>query len=197
MLPLLAVVLLGGCKSSVTRNFDGHHAADVWTAMTVVAEQPDYQSGPYDQRWTVVRNDVFIDEANRRLEINRELKRILQRPRTREERQDDRWTVRVTLLREDPPTVTFLDRGWHIPTDSQYEAERFFAGMREVLGPRALPDESELMPFDDEASFERGIDALESFEPDFGSHPGDTEAENVMPDPDAADGLEGSDLIDP
>ncbi|MCA9296469.1 MAG: hypothetical protein KC983_08125 [Phycisphaerales bacterium] len=191
MLLLVVMVLLGGCKSSVTREFDGHQAADVWTAMTAVAEQPDYQSGPYDQRWTVVRNDVFIDDANRRIEIDRELKRILQRPRTREERQDDHWTIRVTMVREDPPTVTFLDRGWHLPTDSQYEAERFFAEMREVLGPRALPDDAALMPLDDAESFERGIDALESFEPDFGGSDDSMDSTEMMDIEPAVD------LIDP
>ncbi|MEM7229512.1 MAG: hypothetical protein AAF432_11945 [Planctomycetota bacterium] len=136
---LVVAVLLVGCKTGVTEQFVGYAPESVWTAMKAVAESPDYESGPYEDRWTVDRNDVFVDEAGRRIEIDRELKRWLQRPRTRTEKQKTRWTIRVTLDETNPPTVTFRDRGRHLPTDTQFEAGRYFRDMREILGPRPLP----------------------------------------------------------
>jgi len=129
---------LAGCKHQMTRTFPGHDPDVVWTAMQAVAAAPDMAARPPDQRWTVRQNDVFVDHEARRVEIRRDQSRVLQRPRAEPLFQKTEWIIRLTMDASDPPTVTFKDRGSHLPTDSMEEAAFFFAELRDVLGPRSL-----------------------------------------------------------
>ena len=59
---VIAALLLGGC-TTVNHSFPDHDSGPVWTAMVAVAEQPRYDD------WKVLDNDVWVDEAERRIRI--------------------------------------------------------------------------------------------------------------------------------
>jgi len=136
LLSLCLLVLLfvgvGGC-TSVTRVFPDRPAEQVWTAMRTAAEQPDYRSGPPEHRWHVRENLVHVDEAERRLEIYRELDRFLVRGDAAPIRERSQWRIRIDLEEGTPPRATFVNRGLAVHMNAVAEAERYFADVEALL----------------------------------------------------------------
>ncbi len=122
------LVMLGGC-TSLQRSFPGAAPDDVWTTLVVVAERPQYEA------WKVAANEVWTDEAARRIEIYRELRRILNRP-TGQLREKRSFRLQIRLEPTDPPTVTFLSRGFGVPGYAEEEGLRFLDDVSAILaGP--------------------------------------------------------------
>ena len=99
-----------------------------------MAETPDYESDEDPgRRWTVRTNDVWIDTEQSRIEIYRQLDRILHRPGSKPLRENREWRFRIVFLTEPEPTVTFTSRGFEVPSHAQDEADRFFEDVRAIL----------------------------------------------------------------
>jgi hypothetical protein len=123
---VVAMAAAGGC-TSVDRSFDGYGRDQVWTAMVAAAETPAYVD------WKVATNDVWVDEADRRIEIYRNLRRVLYRPGADPLRETRTWRFEVRLDEGDPPTAIFVSRGAGLPTDAQHEANRYFLDVQDLL----------------------------------------------------------------
>lgn len=121
------LVPLGGCVSR-TESFAGHEPTAVWTAMVKAAEEPE----PKD--WKTVDNDVWSDEASRRIEIHRLNRRFLYRHDEYSRMESREWDLAVSLVDSDPPEVTFAVRGAVIPAWGWAEADAYFARMWTLLG---------------------------------------------------------------
>ncbi|MHC4108770.1 MAG: hypothetical protein ACYSTY_11855, partial [Planctomycetota bacterium] len=76
---LAALGCLCGC-TSVKQSFPGHAPEQVWAAMVAVARTPDYEGPDPGETWTVVTNEVWLDEPEARIEIFRRLSRPVPRP---------------------------------------------------------------------------------------------------------------------
>ena len=122
-----------GCAAQAT--FPGSSNAEVWKAMQAVALNPDYDVAHYTKRWTIVSNQVDVDDDARIIEIYRSLERILQRPRTNPLYQTADWIFTVRLEAGDPPRTVIQNRSLSLPTKFQFEAERYFSDMRVLLAP--------------------------------------------------------------
>ncbi len=140
----LGIVLVWGLAqagcASVKHTFDDQHAEHVWKAMVAVARQPRYDD------WTVVANDVWVDEADRRIEIHRRLDRQVSLPPAKPRREKRTWKFEVRLLGTDPPEATFASRGVGVPSRFQAEASRYFDDVGDLLS--GLPGESAFEPRD-------------------------------------------------
>jgi hypothetical protein len=149
--PLLAMALgmvaLTGC-TSVHEEFIAQDPSQVWTAMVAVAETPDYDDPDPTKRWTIKENYVWVDEETLRIEVYRELDRILHRAATKPLRQEQSWRFRITLDPLAPPRATFVSRGAAVPAKARAEAERYFEDVWEILrGMRDLePDDVGVAP---------------------------------------------------
>ena len=146
---LVTGLALAGC-ASVKHSFDDQDAEHVWKAMVAVAEQPRYDD------WTVVANDVWVNEADRRIEIHRRLDRQVHLPPAEPRREQRTWQLEVRLLGTDPPEATFASRGASVPTQLQAEASRYFDDVLDLLG--GLPGESAFEPRDRELLDSLGLD---------------------------------------
>ncbi|MCI0365319.1 MAG: hypothetical protein L0219_15730 [Phycisphaerales bacterium] len=130
-----ALLALPGCGTTVRQTFDGRDPDQVWTAMIAVARTPDYSApDDYTQRWTVRENQVWVDQANQRIEIFRRLERMLHRPRSQPLHEEREWKLQATLEERDPPTVRFTSRQLGVPAHAWDEAERYFDEVWKVLG---------------------------------------------------------------
>lgn len=129
LLALGATLLLAGCMT-VQERFPAQAPEQVWTALKAAAETPAYDD------WVVDRNEVWISEEERRIEIYRQLDRVLHRPGYEPLREDRTWRFQVTLEATDPPQATFVSRGMGVPAHAQLEGERYFDLVWEVLGGR-------------------------------------------------------------
>lgn len=130
------LMLLTGC--GIEADFSGHPSEQVWRAMQAVAEQPDYDHDDYTKRWTVVENIVHVDEDAHRIDIERQLERVLVRPRTRPLHQDEHWSFQVTLMQDNQ--VLFRSMSPAIPAHVQFEANRYFASVRRLLAGLPPPE---------------------------------------------------------
>ena len=130
---LLAAAPMTGC-TTVRETFNYQRADQVWTALVAVARTPDYSSDNPDERWFVKENQVWLDPENSRIEIYRELDRVLHRARTAPLREHRRWLFRITLEGTTPPRAEFISRGWGVPMKAKIEGERYFADVWEMLG---------------------------------------------------------------
>jgi len=151
-LVLLALISLGGC-TTLTESFPGRSREQVWTAMIAVAQTPDYTDENPEARWFVKENRLWVDEEGARLEIYRELSRVLHRAGTHPVRENRTWRFQVLLLNEDPPAVEFKSRGMGIPVLAADEGERFFDDVYAVLEgrerePATEPDRISTSPDD-------------------------------------------------
>ncbi|MBI1303472.1 MAG: hypothetical protein GC172_06755 [Phycisphaera sp.] len=164
-LPLFAAVALvaaTGCTSR-TQTFEGYSDDQVWSAMVAVSRAPEYDD------WKIADNDVFVDEAGRRIEVYRRLRRLYVSPYSEPRKEDEEWRLQMMLERDDSldaPTVEFTTRQVTVPAHVWREADRFFAQVRALLGPVEEP-----------------TDEPESAEPDRGMDDGETLSDEEVPTP--------------
>ena len=130
MLPV--VLLLAGC-ATVRQSFPGSTADQVWTALVVVAETPQYDD------WTVPTNEVWVDEPNRRIEVYRRLQRVLYRPGAGPHHERRTWRFEIRLEPTDPPEAVFESRGWGVPAQAQIEGGRYFSDVLNLLSGYPAP----------------------------------------------------------
>jgi hypothetical protein len=141
-MPLVVLLAVGGC-TSVERSFDGYGSDQVWTAMVATAKAPAYAD------WKVAANDVWVDASEQRIEIYRHLRRVLYRPGANPHHETQTWRFEVRLKDQTPPTATFVSRGVGLPTAAQFEADRFFLGVHDLL--IGVPAEAAMLDAADEA----------------------------------------------
>jgi len=130
---IVAVTALGGCTTR-TQVFEGYNDDQLWTAMVATARSPDYDD------WKVSENEVFVDDASRRIEIYRRLKRTLVSPYSDPRKEDTEWKFQIVLARDEElgePMVDFTARQIKVPAHVWREADRYFLQMRTLLGPMA------------------------------------------------------------
>ena len=137
--PMTLVLLLAGC-TTVRQDFRGSAPDAVWAALVAAAETPEYGDElPVSERWTVLENEVWADEASGRIEIHRRLVRVVHHPRSEPHRQDRTWKFRIDFKAgEKPPTAIFVSRGLAVPIQAVVEGERYFADVKTLLA-RPLP----------------------------------------------------------
>ncbi len=143
MVVLLAVSMLCGC-TTVHQEFAGLPSDQVWTALVAVAQSPSYDD------WTVTDNDVWVDEAARRIEIYRRLRRVIQQPAYKARRENREWRFQVIFEPTDPPLAMFTSRGLGVPSHAQHEGERYFQDVLDLLGgmPQETAEKAESDPDD-------------------------------------------------
>ncbi len=194
LLTLLLIALSsggGGCTAT-NEIFEGYPADQVWTSLVTVANTPDYSDRDPSKRWTVLRNEVWSSREQGRIEIYRELKRILHQPGTKSRLESRTWELSI-LFSEDstnsshtiPPTAIFTYRNFHIPAHGLLEARRYFRDVRKLLGPRpdwTLPEET---PAPDPVATPLGD--LEIPEPPVSTQPTQTEETPILENPDSPD----------
>lgn len=132
-----AVAVAGGC---VTRSqpFPGYNDDQLWTAMVATAKAPIYDD------WKISENEVMVDEAGRRIEIYRIVRRTLVSPHADPWKEEMEWRMQVVLGRDwdgTTPIVDFTARQMTVPAWVWAEADRYFAQMRTLLGPAHPPAE--------------------------------------------------------
>lgn len=137
----VAFVSLCGCTSR-SQVFEGYGDDQLWTAMVATARTPEYGD------WLMSDNEVFVDEAGRRIEIYRTLRRTLVSPYAEPRREDAEWRFQIELEAEDgTPVVDFTARQIAVPAHVWSEADRYFAQMRTLLGaPRPTQSTPDAAP---------------------------------------------------
>ncbi len=95
--------------------------------MVAAAQSPVYND------WKVSRNDVWVDEATKRIEIYRRLRRVISQPASKIRRENREWRFQIMLEATDPPQAVFKSRGLGVPGHAQREGERYFADVLELL----------------------------------------------------------------
>jgi len=132
-----------GCTTR-TQVFEGYRDDQLWTAMVASAKAPAYDD------WKVMDNQVFADEATRRIEIYRVLKRTLVTPHSPARPEEREWKFQIALG-HDPelgaPDVRFTARQFAVAAHVWTEADRYFLQMRSVLGvPSGMTPAAETAP---------------------------------------------------
>jgi len=169
----LATVLsvIAGC-TTVRASFPGHDPSHVMTTMLAVARTPSYEDPDPSKRWFVKENQVWVDSATNRIEIYREVRRVLHRPGAKPVREDWTWKFQIVLDPEEPPTAVFVSRGFGLPTRAAAEGRRFFADVTALLGgdrPAGEPGDpahDRLPPPDTPPTQDEPVIDIESLEPD-------------------------------
>ena len=126
---------LVGCTTR-TQVFEGYSDDQLWTAMVATANAPEYDD------WRVRRNEGFVDDDSRRIEVFRILRRTFVSPHAEPSRQEREWRFEILLARDEEllvPMVDFTARQISVPAHVWQEADRYFAQMRTLLGPVASP----------------------------------------------------------
>ena len=126
VVPVVLLIGIGGC-TSMGETFERYSADQVWKAMVAVANSPGYDD------WKISANDVWVDEPNRRIEIYRELRRVLYRADAPPHREDRTWRFEVILEQSNPPQARFTSRGFSVITEARAESRRYFAEVYDVL----------------------------------------------------------------
>jgi hypothetical protein len=161
---LAAVTSLTGC-TTIVETFPDEDPAHVWTALVAVAETPDYSSTDPAERWFVKENDVYVDEENARIEIYRELDRVLHRARTNPIREQRTWKFQIIFEPEPaPPTAYFTSRRLGVPMQAADEAHRYFADVWALLGGSGLMESEPAPPEQPPAEEEPPVDIEEGDE---------------------------------
>ena len=132
-----------GCTTR-TQVFEGYGDDQLWTAMVASAKSPAYDD------WKVMDNQVYADEATRRIEIYRVLKRTLVTPHSPARPEEREWKFQIALG-HDPelgaPDVQFTARQFAVAAHVWTEADRYFLQMRSVLGsPAGVTPAAETAP---------------------------------------------------
>lgn len=124
----LACVLLAfsGCTTK-RQAYPNHTSNQVWVAMQAVAESPEYDD------WHVTSNEVWVDQEQARIEVYREIRRTLHRPRAKPSNQRRTWRLQYVLEDGDPPTVRVVSRGMGVPAHALEEADRYLLDVRRML----------------------------------------------------------------
>ncbi len=135
---VLATLTMSGC-TTVRQDFPDQDPGHVWTAMVAVAETPDYSHSDAAKRWIVRENNVWLDTANSRIEIYRELDRVLDLANADPRRENRTWLFRITLDPTDPPLAEFTSRGWGVPMRARDEGLRYFADVLDLLSGAPSP----------------------------------------------------------
>ena len=123
---VLASIALTGC-TTVSHTFGTQPADQVWTAMVAAAQSPEYKD------WQVSRNDVWVDEDIKRIEIYRRLRRVISQPASKTRRENREWRFQILLEPTDPPQAVFISRGLGVPGHAQNEGKRYFTDVLELL----------------------------------------------------------------
>ena len=126
-----ALLASTGCTTQ-SQSFEGYADDQVWSAMVAASRTPEYDD------WKVSENEVFVDEAGRRIEVYRRLRRFYVSPHSDPRKEDEEWRLQMTLVDDssaDAPTVEFTARQITVPAHVWREADRFFAQVRALLGP--------------------------------------------------------------
>jgi hypothetical protein len=138
--PVAAIVVsLAGCTTR-SATFGGYGDDQVWSAMVAAARTPEYDD------WKVRDNEVFVDDASRRLEVYRVLKRLYVTPFADPRKEEEEWRLQIVLGRDealDAPTVDFTARQISVPAHVWREADRYFAQVRSLLGAPTSTGEAE------------------------------------------------------
>lgn len=120
--------------------------------MLAVAESPEYDD------WHVTMNEVWVDDEQARIEVYRELRRILHRPRQQQVNQRRTWRFQITLEDDDPPTARIVSRGMSVPAHAMKEVDRYLVDVRSMLNtgiatssPRAPEEQTKRGPDDEVA----------------------------------------------
>lgn len=134
--PLSTVLLAGlvGCSTTSTQVFEGYRDDQVWSALVAAAQSPEYDD------WKIAENQILVDEAGRRVEIYRQLKRLYVTPYSDPRMEREEWRLQVVLGRDEDSgqvSVDFTARQWTIPAHAWREASRYFTQVRSMLGPVA------------------------------------------------------------
>ena len=131
------LVVLAGC-TTVTHRFSGHDAEQVWTALVAVAESPHYDD------WDVASNEVWVDERSRRIQVYREVRRVLYQAGATPQPEHRTWRLEISMVQTRPPKVLFQNRGGDVPAHSVHEAQRYFNDVMDLLA--GLPEALEPSP---------------------------------------------------
>jgi hypothetical protein len=107
---------------------------------------------------------VHVDEATARIEVYRELDRVLRRPGARPLRQHRTWRFQIVMEGVEPPAATFVSRGFAIPTHAAAEGERYFEGVWSFLQETHPIEPADVMPAEPPATTEPAVD-IEALEP--------------------------------
>ena len=167
ILVLLLLVLASGC-TSMHREYPGHNDKTVWQVMQAVAREPKQTD------WFMIENSVWVDEANKRIEIYRFSRRDRHDPGAQPRRDDRRWRFQVVLDHANPPRVKFVSRGFGVPAHAWEEANLYFDEVGSLL-----PVEASIAPGPDTApTAVTSVPAAESTAPAPPSQP----AELIDPD---------------
>lgn len=130
---LLLLALPGGC-TSLREYFVDAPPDQVWAALVAVAREPSYEHPDPGRRWTVTKNNVWVDERHRRIEIERRLDRVMQTPAADPQRERQNWQFQVTFNLTDKPNALFISRRAGLPIEARLEAERYFDEVHALLG---------------------------------------------------------------
>lgn len=108
--------------------------------MKVAVAEPRYDD------WVVIENEYYADEALRRIDVQRHLRRDLYGDGQRPWREDETYKFDISLgaTKEGAPEVTFVSRDWGVPAHAWNEADRYFAELNEIFNAadRPLPTPS-------------------------------------------------------
>jgi len=191
----MSAALLGGCNVSNRMAFEGTEPGALWTAMQAAAESPDYESSDPAKRWFVKENHVHREDGEARLEVYRELDRIVRGPMTGLDLRERRaWRFSIRLENTDPPAASFTVRGFVVPTRAGDEARRFFADVEAVLA--GLPESSDDASAADEAPASDSIPAAVIVPPEW-LQPLEPESPDEPDEPAAAGDPVGGSILDP
>lgn len=129
LLVVLALPTLAACTNR-QQAYPDVPPEQLWTAMKAAAREPTYRD------WFVLENSVAVDEADRRIEVYRELRRDVVSPSTPPLREDQSWRFTITMDAPPPPKppeATFVSRTAGVPAHAWDEADRFFADVQALL----------------------------------------------------------------
>lgn len=137
---LAAAFVLTGC-TVYERNYPGRTSDQVWSAMVAVAQQPDYDSEKWG-KWHVMQNEVWVDEPKARIEVYRELRRVVYNAgMVKPDEQDREYRMTIKLRDSGTPRIRFETRALELPTDGFTESQRYFDDVGALLEgmPAAAP----------------------------------------------------------
>ncbi|MHC5001623.1 MAG: hypothetical protein ACYTJ0_00725 [Planctomycetota bacterium] len=133
---VMALILLAGC-TSVRESFPGCDRDEVWASMVAVARSPGYDDPDPSRRWVVRTNDVWVDDAGQRIELQRLLVRQRSGPDVRPRREERRLRLRITL---DPqsaaPTARLTSLEGAVAAHTWEEGVRYFSEVWSELRSR-------------------------------------------------------------